>query len=121
MPLANVRGVNINYKVLGDHGPWVALSPGGRRDLGGVEPLAKGVADAGHRVVILTGAIAAHPKSSSMERIQSMKFGPMIFTTFLLNSKPFQSSSVAALPVAEPRCSLHCATPRPFAASCSGG
>src|SRR5437773_2000238 len=52
MPLANVRGVNINYKVLGDHGPWVALSPGGRRDLGGVEPLAKGVADAGHRVVI---------------------------------------------------------------------
>src|SRR5947208_16659769 len=52
MPLANVRGVNINYKVLGDHGPWVALSPGGRRDLGGEEPLAKGVADAGHRVVI---------------------------------------------------------------------
>ena len=51
MPLANVRGVNINYKVLGDHGPWVALSPGGRRDLGGVEPLAKGVADAGHRQV----------------------------------------------------------------------
>jgi len=50
--LADVRGVNINYKVLGDHGPWVALSPGGRRDLGGVEPLAKGVADAGHRVVI---------------------------------------------------------------------
>ena len=53
MPLANVRGVNINYKVLGDDGPWVALSPGGRRDISGVEPLAKQVADAGHRVVVL--------------------------------------------------------------------
>ena len=52
MSFANVRGVNINYKVLGDDGPWVALSPGGRRDLSGVESVAKRVADAGHRVVI---------------------------------------------------------------------
>ena len=52
MSFANVRGVNINYKVLGDDGPWVALSPGGRRDLSGVEPVAKRVVDAGHRVVI---------------------------------------------------------------------
>ena len=53
MPLANVHGVNINYKVLGSHGPWVALSPGGRRDMSAVEPLAKRVADDGYRVVIL--------------------------------------------------------------------
>ena len=52
MPLAKVRGVNINYRVMGNDGPWVALSPGGRRDLSGVERLAKHVADAGHRVVI---------------------------------------------------------------------
>lgn len=52
MPLANVRGVNINYKVLGDDGPWIALSPGGRRDISGVESLAKQVADAGHRVLV---------------------------------------------------------------------
>jgi pimeloyl-ACP methyl ester carboxylesterase len=52
MPIANVRGVNINYRLIGNQGPWVALSPGGRRDLGGVEPLARRVADAGHRVVI---------------------------------------------------------------------
>jgi pimeloyl-ACP methyl ester carboxylesterase len=52
MPLAKVRGVNINYKVLGEHGPWVALSPGGRRDIGGIELLAGKVADTGHRVVI---------------------------------------------------------------------
>jgi pimeloyl-ACP methyl ester carboxylesterase len=53
MPLANIHGVNINYKVLGTQGPWVALSPGGRRDMSAVEPLAKCVADAGYRVVIL--------------------------------------------------------------------
>ena len=52
MPLAKVRGVNINYRVTGNDGSWVALSPGGRRDLSGVERLAKHVADAGHRVVI---------------------------------------------------------------------
>jgi pimeloyl-ACP methyl ester carboxylesterase len=53
MPLANVCGVNINYKVLGTYGPWVALSPGGRRDMSAIEPLAKHVADLGFRVVIL--------------------------------------------------------------------
>jgi pimeloyl-ACP methyl ester carboxylesterase len=52
MPIAKVRGANINYKVLGDHGPWVALSPGGRRDISGIELLASKVAEKGHRVVI---------------------------------------------------------------------
>jgi hypothetical protein len=36
MPFANVRGVHMNYEVLGNHGSWVALSPGGRRDVSGV-------------------------------------------------------------------------------------
>jgi len=52
MPIAQIRGVNINYQVLGAHGPWVALSPGGRRDLGGVLPLAEQVAQAGYRVLL---------------------------------------------------------------------
>jgi len=52
MPLAKIRGVNINYKILGDSGSWVALSPGGRRDISGIELLAGKVADTGHRVVI---------------------------------------------------------------------
>jgi pimeloyl-ACP methyl ester carboxylesterase len=52
MPLAIVRGVNINYKVLGDRGPWAAFSPGGRRDISAIEPLARRLADAGYRVVI---------------------------------------------------------------------
>jgi len=52
MPITKVRGVNINYKILGSGGPWVALSPGGRRDLSGIELLAGKVADKGYRVVI---------------------------------------------------------------------
>jgi pimeloyl-ACP methyl ester carboxylesterase len=52
MPVANVRGVNLNYKILGNGGPWVALSPGGRRDISGIELLAGKVAAAGYRVVV---------------------------------------------------------------------
>ncbi len=52
MPVAKVRGVNINYEVLGTHGPWVALSPGGRRALDNVKPLAEHVARHGYRVII---------------------------------------------------------------------
>jgi pimeloyl-ACP methyl ester carboxylesterase len=52
MPIASVRGVNINYQIVGDRGPWVALSPGGRRDLGVVLPLAELVAEVGYRVLI---------------------------------------------------------------------
>ena len=52
MPLANVRGAAINYQVLGTAGPWVALSPGGRRALDAVESLAQRVADAGYRVLL---------------------------------------------------------------------
>lgn len=52
MPLTQVRGANFNYEVLGTAGPWVALSPGGRRPLEGVKPLAQRVAAAGYRVLI---------------------------------------------------------------------
>jgi pimeloyl-ACP methyl ester carboxylesterase len=52
MPVANIRGVNLNYEVLGAHGPWLALSPGGRRGLEWVKSLAQRMANAGHRVLI---------------------------------------------------------------------
>jgi pimeloyl-ACP methyl ester carboxylesterase len=52
MPIAQVRGVNINYEVLGSAGPWVALSPGGRRALDNVKSLAQHVANAGYRVLV---------------------------------------------------------------------
>ena len=52
MPVAKVRGVNINYEVLGTRGPWIALSPGGRRALDNVKPLAQRMADKGYHVLI---------------------------------------------------------------------
>ncbi len=52
MPIAEVHGVEINYEILGGHGPWVALQPGGRRGLAGVRPLAEKLAEAGNRVLI---------------------------------------------------------------------
>ena len=52
MPLATVRGVTINYKILGTQGPWVALSPGGRNGHKNVEAIAQKVSDAGYRVVL---------------------------------------------------------------------
>jgi pimeloyl-ACP methyl ester carboxylesterase len=52
MPVANIRGANINYQVIGERGPWVALNPGGRRDMSGVVPLAEQIAAAGYRVLL---------------------------------------------------------------------
>jgi pimeloyl-ACP methyl ester carboxylesterase len=52
MPRATVREVEINYEVLGERGPWVALQPGGRRGLVGVKSLGEKIAGAGHRVLV---------------------------------------------------------------------
>jgi pimeloyl-ACP methyl ester carboxylesterase len=52
MPVADVRGVKIPYEVIGEAGPWVALSPGGRRAGSEVAPLARLIADAGYRVLL---------------------------------------------------------------------
>jgi pimeloyl-ACP methyl ester carboxylesterase len=52
MPVAQVRGVNINYEIIGKRGPWMALSPGGRRALGEIRYLAEPLAQAGHRVLL---------------------------------------------------------------------
>jgi pimeloyl-ACP methyl ester carboxylesterase len=52
MPTARVRNANIAYAVLGERGPWIALSPGGRRGMDSVEGLAGNIARAGYRVLI---------------------------------------------------------------------
>lgn len=52
MPTAMIRGVTLNYEILGKSGPWVALSPGGRRPMAGVRTLAERFAAAGYRVLI---------------------------------------------------------------------
>lgn len=52
MPVQQIRGVDIVYEVLGDSGPWVMVTPGGRRGLIGERPLAGLIAEAGYRVLI---------------------------------------------------------------------
>lgn len=52
MPVASVRGASIHYEVIGASGPWVALSPGGRRAIEGVESLARRLGAAGCRVLV---------------------------------------------------------------------
>ena len=52
MPATTIRGVDINYEILGDRGPWVALQPGGRRAGASLRSLAAKIAEAGHRVLI---------------------------------------------------------------------
>jgi pimeloyl-ACP methyl ester carboxylesterase len=52
MAEAIVRGAHIHYEVLGERGPWVALSPGGRRGLDGVESLGRRISSAGYRVLL---------------------------------------------------------------------
>ena len=52
MPTDKINGISMHYEVFGDRGPWVALSPGGRREGAAAAGLARRMAAAGHRVVI---------------------------------------------------------------------
>ena len=52
MPFATVNSVRLNYQVLGENGPWVALVSGARRSMQEVTGLATRVADAGFRVLL---------------------------------------------------------------------
>jgi pimeloyl-ACP methyl ester carboxylesterase len=48
----HVRGVNLVYEVLGGGGPWVVISPGGRRGLASDRALGVLLAEAGFRVLV---------------------------------------------------------------------
>ena len=52
MPTAKIRGLDIHYQVIGEAGPWVALTTGGRRGHQEFVPLARRIAAAGHRVLL---------------------------------------------------------------------
>jgi pimeloyl-ACP methyl ester carboxylesterase len=52
MPITKIRGVDINYQVVGDRGPWIMLTTGGRRAHDEFIPLANKLAARGHRVVL---------------------------------------------------------------------
>ncbi len=52
MPEAKVRGVTLNYDVIGDAGPWIALTPGSRRPYGELIPVSQHLANRGYRVLL---------------------------------------------------------------------
>jgi pimeloyl-ACP methyl ester carboxylesterase len=52
MPEAVVRGVHINYEIVGNSGPWIALTPGSRRSYGELVDLSKAIAANGYRVLL---------------------------------------------------------------------
>lgn len=52
MPIAEIRGARIKYEVIGSDGPWLALTPGGRRSYVEFIPLAEKIAAAGVRVLL---------------------------------------------------------------------
>jgi pimeloyl-ACP methyl ester carboxylesterase len=52
MPEALVRGIHINYEVIGSSGPWIALTPGRRKAYGELIDLSKDIASSGYRVLL---------------------------------------------------------------------
>src|SRR5580693_3104235 len=52
MPITKIRGVNINWQVIGDRGPWVMATTGGRRGYYEFVPLAEKIARNGFRVML---------------------------------------------------------------------
>jgi pimeloyl-ACP methyl ester carboxylesterase len=52
MPVSKIRGVNINWQLIGDRGPWLIMTTGGRRGYEEFVPLAQKIAGHGYRVVL---------------------------------------------------------------------
>jgi pimeloyl-ACP methyl ester carboxylesterase len=52
MAIATIRGVAINYEIIGDRGPAMAVTPGGRNGLENLRSFANRMAAAGFRVLI---------------------------------------------------------------------
>lgn len=52
MPIAKINGLDINYEIIGDDGPTVTLTTGGRRGYAEFVPLARRIAAEGFRVFL---------------------------------------------------------------------
>jgi pimeloyl-ACP methyl ester carboxylesterase len=52
MSEASVRGVPINYEVIGERGSWIAFTPGSRRPYDELVALSRDMASRGHRVLL---------------------------------------------------------------------
>ena len=68
-----VRGVGLNYDVIGASGPWILLIQGGRQDMELFRPLAENFANAGYRVILhdrrnsVASDVALDPANSEEE------------------------------------------------------
>ena len=73
MATASVRGLNINYEIIGDDGPMVALVTGGRRGYAELVSLSHKIAENGYRVLLHdrrnTGASDILIKGEEIEEI----------------------------------------------------
>ena len=52
MPVSKINGFNINWQVVGDRGPWVMATTGGRRGHDEFIPMAQKIARHGFRVML---------------------------------------------------------------------
>ena len=52
MPVSKINGVNINWRTVGDRGPWLVMTTGGRRGHDEFIPLAEKIARSGYRVML---------------------------------------------------------------------
>lgn len=79
MPVRHIRGVDLVYDVVGDAGPWVVLTPGGRRGIESERTLATLIAEAGFRVLlhdrrnIGASGIALSGDNESLEQAEDMQ------------------------------------------------
>ena len=78
MPVTQLRGVSIPHEILGDRGPFVLITPGGRRGMASDRALGLLLAEAGCRAIIHdrrnTGAadIAVSGESESVEQAEDI-------------------------------------------------
>jgi pimeloyl-ACP methyl ester carboxylesterase len=78
MPVKHIRGVDIVYEILGDQGPLVTVTPGGRRGGGSERALAALIAEAGFRVLLHdrrnmgASGIALQGDSESLEQAEDL-------------------------------------------------
>ena len=120
MPVMRVRGVDLVYEILGDQGPLVTLTPGGRRSGGAERTLANLIADAGFRVLIhdrrnMGGSgIAFAGDSESLEQAEDLR-------TLLRALDVGRSMSPGAHPAPACRCCSRVTTPMRSRPCCSGG
>ena len=120
MTEARVRGVMLCYEVIGEMGPWIALTPGSRRSYDELVPLSKLLAQHGYRVLLHDRRNCGRLEVGSKRADQSTRSGPMIFTSYANSSARFLSMSAARRRARAWRCCLPCATLRRRRACCCG-